>query len=81
MKKFFFIILLLIPLNSFANDKAWDLLKEGNKIIFIRHSLAPGGGDPSNFDLTKCSTQRNLNQTELINLKKLENYLKKIKCQ
>ena len=53
MKRFLFIILLLIPANSFANDKAWGLLKEGNKIVFIRHSLAPGGGDPSNFDLTK----------------------------
>ena len=51
MKRFLFIILLLIPANSFANDKAWRLLKEGNKIVFIRHSLAPGGGDPSNFVL------------------------------
>ena len=24
-------------------------LKEGNKLIFIRHAYAPGGGDPDNF--------------------------------
>eukprot|EP00802_Teleaulax_amphioxeia_P021897 Tamp_22292.p1 GENE.Tamp_22292~~Tamp_22292.p1 ORF type:complete len:181 (+),score=21.61 Tamp_22292:467-1009(+) len=26
----------------------------------MRHALAPGGGDPDNFDLNDCSTQRNL---------------------
>ena len=29
-------------------------------ILFIRHTLAPGYGDPQNFDLNDCSTQRNL---------------------
>ena len=78
MKRFLFIILLLIPANSFANDKAWGLLKEGNKIVFIRHSLAPGGGDPSNFDLTKCSTQRNLNQVGINQSKKIGEEMEKI---
>ncbi|MGI9437343.1 MAG: histidine phosphatase family protein [Geminicoccaceae bacterium] len=27
----------------------------------MRHGLAPGTGDPANFDLGDCSTQRNLN--------------------
>ena len=31
-----------------------------NKIIFMRHALAPGNGDPSNFRIDDCSTQRNL---------------------
>ena len=26
-------------------------LLEGNKLIFIRHAYAPGGGDPDNFDV------------------------------
>ena len=30
-------------------------------ILFVRHTLAPGFGDPQNFDLNECSTQRNLN--------------------
>ena len=80
MKRLLFLILLLIPTNSFSNDKAWSLLKEGNKIVFIRHSLAPGGGDPSNFDLTKCSTQRNLNQTGINQSKKIGELFKKNKC-
>ena len=28
-----------------ASEQNWNLAKEGNKIILIRHSLAPGGGD------------------------------------
>ncbi|NNF77037.1 MAG: histidine phosphatase family protein [Rhizobiales bacterium] len=27
----------------------------------MRHALAPGGGDPADFQLNACSTQRNLN--------------------
>ena len=33
-----------------------------NKIIFMRHSLAPGYGDPENFNLNDCSKQRNLDK-------------------
>ena len=29
-------------------------------VLLIRHALAPGFGDPQNFDLNDCSTQRNL---------------------
>lgn len=31
-------------------------------VLFIRHALAPGFGDPQNFDLNDCSTQRELNE-------------------
>ena len=81
MKKILFLILFLLPVNSFSNEKAWDLLREGNKIVFIRHSLAPGGGDPSNFDLKKCSTQRNLSQTGINQSKKIGELFKKNKVQ
>ena len=32
-------------------------------MIFLRHALAPGHGDPKNFDLNDCRTQRNLDET------------------
>ena len=32
-------------------------------VIFLRHALAPGSGDPKNFDLDDCQTQRSLNET------------------
>lgn len=30
-------------------------------VLLLRHAYAPGGGDPSGFDLNDCATQRNLN--------------------
>jgi phosphohistidine phosphatase SixA len=62
-----FIIIILISLTSSIKaeiDK--DILaslKEGNKLIFIRHAYAPGGGDPDNFDINDCNTQRNLSDS------------------
>ena len=31
-------------------------------VIFLRHALAPGNGDPKTFDLNDCRTQRNLDE-------------------
>ena len=31
-------------------------------VLLIRHALAPGFGDPHDFDLNDCSTQRNLDR-------------------
>ena len=61
-------LLIIFFINIFVVNSAYSVeevltsLKEGGKIIFIRHALAPGNGDPENFDLNDCSTQRNLNQ-------------------
>ena len=61
-------LLIIFFINIFAVNSAYSVeevltsLKEGGKIIFISHALAPGNGDPENFDLNDCSTQRNLNQ-------------------
>ena len=57
--------------NVYASDKIIDSLKEGKKIIFIRHALAPGNGDPDNMDLNDCKTQRNLNKTGIDQSKKI----------
>ncbi len=46
---------------AYASEKIINKIKEGNKIIFIRHALAPGTGDPDNINLNDCKTQRNLN--------------------
>ena len=41
-----------------------DNLKDDNlsKVILLRHALAPGNGDPPNFNVNDCSSQRNLDQ-------------------
>jgi phosphohistidine phosphatase SixA len=62
--KLFLLILLSINISLKANsdDKAQSLLKEGGKLIFIRHAIAPGGGDPADFNILRCETQRNLSK-------------------
>ena len=79
MKKLILIFsVLLFQLNySFANDKVIESLKEGGKLIFIRHALAPGNGDPKNFELQNCSTQRNLNEKGIQQSKKIGLIFKK----
>ena len=40
----------------------WQELKKENHFALIRHALAPGTGDPSDFDIRDCTTQRNLSE-------------------
>ena len=35
-------------------------MKIGGHILMLRHAFAPGTGDPANFQIGDCSTQRNL---------------------
>ena len=40
------LIFSLFSFHSYSSEQNWKPAQEGNKIILIRHSLAPGGGDP-----------------------------------
>ncbi len=53
-------IFTLILTNVKSDEIVIEQLKKGGNIVFIRHAIAPGGGDPENFRLDDCSTQRNL---------------------
>ena len=53
-----------------------DKLQKGGKLIFIRHAYAPGGGDPGNFDINDCTTQRNLSDSGRIQSQKIGNFFK-----
>ena len=67
----FFILNLFISNNVTADQSVIKELQKGGKIVFIRHSLAPGNGDPDNIDLKKCDTQRNLNKEGIEQAKKI----------
>jgi len=66
MKLIKIIIVLFIsfntPIVANSNEDLQNLLSEEGKLIFIRHAYAPGSGDPDNFDLSSCASQRNLSQ-------------------
>jgi len=38
----------------------WNALRSGGHIALLRHAVAPGNGDPPEFRLGDCQTQRNL---------------------
>jgi hypothetical protein len=70
------ILLCFLCISSFSlafadEQKTIKDLKEGGKIILIRHSEAPGTGDPKNFNLNDCKTQRNLSKEGLEQAKRI----------
>ena len=80
MKHFKIIILIILFLfnhKTYADENIVEILKKNNNIIFIRHSLAPGTGDPENISLKDCKTQRNLNNEGIKQSKKIGNFFKK----
>ena len=77
----FLILSSLVESKAFANNEIINYLKEGNKIVFIRHAIAPGNGDPENFLLNDCSTQRNLSKKGIEQSKRIGNFFKDNKIQ
>jgi phosphohistidine phosphatase SixA len=65
----FLTIFLIFGLSNFVtrahadNNSIQEIINNIDaNVIFLRHALAPGIGDPTNFKIGDCSTQRNLNQ-------------------
>jgi phosphohistidine phosphatase SixA len=50
------------PAPAPAADEAelFEALRTGRAALLLRHALAPGTGDPAEFRLDDCATQRNL---------------------
>ena len=53
-----------------------ERMKAGGHILMIRHALAPGTGDPANFRIGDCSTQRNLDDRGRQQAKAIGNWLR-----
>lgn len=50
-----------LPLGAVAADDPAALLRQGGCVLMLRHAQTePGIGDPADFKLAMCSTQRNL---------------------
>jgi phosphohistidine phosphatase SixA len=55
--------LALAPTLRPAPTTGWEHLQRADErlyVVLLRHALAPGTGDPANFQLGDCATQRNL---------------------
>jgi phosphohistidine phosphatase SixA len=55
-------LIMLLPVVAVAADNNTADIDLDESVILIRHALAPGTGDPANFDVSDCSTQRNLSE-------------------
>ena len=65
-RKVFAALLWLFMVNASHASAETPTLDEAVKainanVVFMRHALAPGFGDPENFTIRECATQRNLN--------------------
>ena len=58
------------------NAEMIERIKAGGHILMIRHALAPGTGDPANFRIGDCSTQRNLDDRGRKQAKAIGNWLR-----
>ena len=80
MKILNYLIIIFITINSSVKadlkQSSIDELQKGGKLIFIRHAYAPGSGDPDNFDINNCGTQRNLSKSGRIQAKKIGDFFK-----
>jgi phosphohistidine phosphatase SixA len=78
---FIFIIMVVSIILSAFNSLAYHneiiaRLTSGGHILMIRHALAPGSGDPNNFKIGDCSTQRNLDETGRAQAQSIGNWLR-----
>ena len=64
-----------------ATENNWQPAQDGDKIIMIRHALAPGRGDPKGFKINDCTSQRNLNEVGIQQSKNIGNLFKKKKIK
>ena len=80
MKFLNFLLIIFISINSpikaDSKQNVISELKKGGNLIFIRHAYAPGAGDPDNFDLNDCKTQRNLSERGKDQAKKIGAFFK-----
>ena len=81
--RFFIIIFISLtaPIKAELNKKLISQLEDGGKLIFIRHAYAPGSGDPNNFNLNDCSSQRNLNKDGRKQAKQIGEFFRKNKIK
>ena len=54
---------------SSIKQSSWDALRSGTAVAIMRHAMAPGIGDPPEFNLENCTTQRNLSDAGQVQAK------------
>ena len=73
----FILLLMPIPGQLLASDELLVArMQAGGAVLMIRHAEAPGTGDPGDFQLDDCRTQRNLSADGRQQAKSIGNWLR-----
>ena len=56
------LICTLTPIKIYANESAWQALRDGKAVAIMRHAIAPSGVDNSALTREACKGERNLSQ-------------------
>ena len=75
------IIFSILSFHIQTKENNWKHAQDGDKIIMIRHALAPGSGDPKGFKIDDCTTQRNLDEAGISQSKKIGELFKEKKIK
>ena len=69
-------LLWLLALPAQAGPLADAIDEIAAAVLFLRHALAPGFGDPANFSIHDCRTQRNLSRAGREQSRRIGQYLR-----
>ena len=75
LKACFGLLSLLLFVPTLASELS-DKLQAPHYLLLMRHAYAPGVGDPQQFQLGDCQTQRNLNSQGRLQASNIGNWLK-----
>jgi phosphohistidine phosphatase SixA len=77
--QFFLALITLIGVQttSLAQSELANAMQDGQHVLLMRHADAPGYGDPQGYQLTQCSTQRNLGESGKKQAKAIGEWLNK----
>ena len=67
----FSIVFFCTPNVLAGEQEIWRALSSKGNIALIRHTIAPGIGDPPEFSINDCETQRNLSEEGRLQAKRL----------
>jgi len=82
INRFLFVITILSGVSISASEKLGEAIKDIDaNVIFMRHALAPGYGDPDNFNINDCSTQRNLSASGIEQARRIGMFFRKSNVQ
>lgn len=56
----FLLLFAMVP--AHATEAGWALLRNGGHVVLLRHAGTTGTEEPANFDISDCTSQRNLSE-------------------